>query len=331
MDQPDNQTRQKRFLKAGLGMILPSRPLPGIKPFFVFAPLILTGNLFDLNKLIATLGTFVVFAGLGTATYLLNDAIDAPKDRLHPTKKNRLVASGRLSPAKAFSFSLVLFALFLVFSYWLSPFLFIIAFIFVLLQFLYSPFLKNIILIDVLTVATGYILRVYAGAVIIDAHITVWFLMAVASLSLLLAIGKRRSERTLLLAKASAHRATLLHYPESLLDSLVVMFATATFITYALFTFLEPLPPPSPTVLVFLGEQLPRTFIATKFLMITIIPVLYGIMRYLFIIYEKKEGESPEKVLVTDMPLFISVLLWLILVIFVIYGSSSGFFTQLQE
>jgi 4-hydroxybenzoate polyprenyltransferase len=309
---------------------LPPRPLPGIKPLFVFAPLIFTGNLFDLGKLLSASGAFIVFAGLGTASYLLNDVIDAPKDRLHPTKSRRLVASGRLSPTKALILSLLLFFLFLALAFWLSPFLFAIVFLFAFLQFLYSPFLKNLILLDVLTVAAGYILRVYAGAVIIDAHVTVWFLLAVASLSLLLAIGKRRSERTLLLAKAPAHRATLLHYPESLLDSLVIMFATATFLTYTLFTFLEPLPPPSPTVLIFLGEQLPRTFVATKFLMITVIPVLYGIMRYLYLIYEKKEGESPERVLVSDGPLFTSVLLWLILVLLIIYGPGSSFFTRLQ-
>ncbi|OGD86314.1 hypothetical protein A2Z23_00130 [Candidatus Curtissbacteria bacterium RBG_16_39_7] len=276
------------------------------------------------------MGALIVFAGLGTASYLLNDVIDAPNDKLPPTKKQRLVASGRLSPKYALAISFFLFFVFLAFAFWFSPFLFAIVFLFSLLQFLYSPFLKNIILLDVLTVAAGYILRVYAGAVIIDAHVTVWFLLAVVSLSLLLAIGKRRSERTLLLAQAPAHRKTLLHYPESLLDSLVIMFATATFITYTLFTFLEPLPPPSPTVLIFLGEQLPRTFVATKFLMITIIPVLYGIMRYLYLIYEKKEGESPEEILVSDGPLFTSVLLWLILVLTVVYGPGSAFFSQLQ-
>jgi len=332
MDQPNSKKQKgKWFDKMKFKIPLPPRPLPGIKPFFVFAPLIFTGNLFDLEKILSTIGVFIVFAGLGSASYLLNDVIDAPKDRLHPTKKQRLIASGKLSPTKALILSILLFAFFLILAFLLSPFLFVIASLFSCLQFLYSPFLKNVILVDVLTVATGYILRVYAGAVIIDAHVTVWFLLAVVSLSLLLAVGKRRSERTLLLAKAQNHRTILLHYSEPLLDSLVIMFATATFLTYTLFTFLEPLPPPPPTVLIFLGELLPRTFVATKFLMVTIPPVLYGIMRYLYLIYEKKEGESPEEILVTDGPLFAAVSIWLMLVLVVIYGPSSVFFTQLQD
>jgi 4-hydroxybenzoate polyprenyltransferase len=331
MDQPDSQTQRKgRLLNLRPKIPLPPRPLPGIKPFFVFAPIIFSGGLFNLENFFSVFLTFIIFAVLGTASYLLNDVIDAPKDRLHPTKSQRLVASGKLPWQHALAISFFLFGVSLAFAFWLSPFLFFVAFLFSLLQFLYSLYLKNLILLDVIAVAAGYILRVYAGAVIINAHVTVWFLLAVVSLSLLLAVGKRRSERTLLLAQAPAHRKTLLHYPEALLDSLVVMFATATFLTYTLFTFLEPLPPPSPTVLIFLGEQLPRTFVATKFLMITSIPVLYGIMRYLYIVYEKKKGESPEEILVSDGPLFTAVTIWLVLVLLVIYGPGSAFFTRLQ-
>ena len=144
------------------------------------------------------------------------------------------------------------------------------------------------------------------------------------SLALFLAIGKRRSERTLLLgteAAASHTRKILLHYPETLLDSLTVMFATTTWLAYTMFTFLQPPPSAGPQVLVLFGDYLPRTLLASKWLMITVPFVIYGVMRYLYVIYEKKEGESPERVLLSDIPLLTSIVIWTLLVFLIIYAS----------
>ena len=175
-----------------------------------------------------------------------------------------------------------------------------------------------------MAIASGFLLRVYAGATLIDAHVTVWFILTVVSLALFLAIGKRRSERTLLMAseqKTLLTRQILSHYPENLLDSLTIMFATASWLSYTMFTFLQPPPSAGPQVLVLFGDFLPRTFLASKWLMITVPFVIYGVMRYLYVIYEKKEGESPERVLLSDIPLLATVLIWVILVFVIIYGT----------
>ena len=206
----------------------------------------------------------------------------------------------------------------------LSSFFTIATATYAFLQVVYSLFLRSLILFDVMAIASGFLLRVYAGGVLIDAHVTVWFILTVASLALFLAIGKRRSERTLLLGSREGTldtRKILLHYPENLLDSLTVMFATATWLSYTMFTFLQPPPQAGPQVLVLFGDFLPRTFLASKWLMITVPFVIYGVMRYLYVIYEKKEGESPERVFLSDIPLLTSVVAWVFLVFLIIYAS----------
>ena len=161
-------------------------------------------------------------------------------------------------------------------------------------------------------------LRVYGGVWAIDAHLNVWFLLSVTSFALFLAIGKRRSERTLMETQAAKHRETLLHYPESLLDSLTTMFANSAWLTYAFFAFLQPPIQAGPVASsLFGGLALP--FSQAKYLMATVPIVLYAVMRYLYIIYEKKEGESPERVILTDTPLLTAVILWLIMVVGIIY------------
>ncbi len=259
-----------------------------------------------------------------SAIYIINDIIDLEKDRAHPFKSKRPIAAGRVSPLVAFVFAIGLLVAAVVFSAKISAFFTVAAATYAALQIIYSLFLRSVILLDVMAIASGFLLRVYAGAVLIDAHITVWFILTVASLALFLAIGKRRSERTLLLGmkdRGLSTRSILLHYPETLLDSLTVMFATASWLSYTMFTFLQPPPQAGPQVLVLFGDFLPRTFLASKWLMITVPLVIYGVMRYLYVIYEKKEGESPERVLLSDIPLLISVVVWAFLVFVVIYGS----------
>jgi len=203
-------------------------------------------------------------------------------------------------------------------AYQISTTFFIAILAYLFLQFAYSAYLKSVILLDVMTIAAGFVLRIYAGVWAIDAHLNVWFLLTVTSFALFLAIGKRRSELTLLEGQAAKHRETLLHYPESLLDILTSMFANSTWLAYAIFTFFQP------TIAAkskFAGilNNFTLSVGQAKYLMITVPIVIYGVMRYLYIIYEKKQGESPERVLLTDRPLLISVLLWLTMVIGLIY------------
>ncbi len=173
---------------------------------------------------------------------------------------------------------------------------------------------------DVLLVASGYLLRVYGGAVVIDAHMDVWFLMTVISLSLFLAVGKRKSEQTLLKGTGLSKnvRQTLKKYTEDLLNIYTSMFATATWLTYALFAFNYPRIAPRGRVLT-LMSNLPKTLILEKMMMVTIPFVVYGVMRYLQLIYEKNKGESPERVLLSDKPLLITVGVWGLLTIGIIY------------
>jgi 4-hydroxybenzoate polyprenyltransferase len=211
-------------------------------------------------------------------------------------------------------------------SLWLSatinPAFFLFGIIYLILQLSYSMVLKNIVIIDILAIAAGYILRVYAGEFASGAHISVWLLLTTIAISLFVAVGKRRSELTLISQYSEEQKAsirkTLSHYSERLLDVYASIFATSTFISYSLFTFLE-----NPTGFklslgILLPDFLPESF-QRKWLMVTIIPVVYGLMRYLQDIYEKHEGESPEKVLLSDIPLLSTVIIWIVLVITIIY------------
>ncbi len=300
------------------GIFKASRPRQWIKNCAVFAGLIFSGTLSDPVNLLKTIEAFAFFCIFSSATYLLNDVFDIERDKLHPFKKKRPIASGLIPLPLAILLPLAAIAIFLPLSYQLSPAFFLAAVAYLILQLFYSAYLKQVILIDVLVIAAGFVLRVYSGVWVIDAHLNVWFLLSVTSFALFLAIGKRRSERTLLTSQAARHRETLLHYPENLLDILTSMFANSTWLTYAFFAFLQPPIQAQRAISTFLGEfELP--FTEAKYFMATVPIVIYAVMRYLYIIYEKKEGESPERVILTDTPLLSAVLIWLILIIGVIY------------
>lgn len=295
-----------------------SRPRQWIKNFAVFAALIFSGTLLDKTNQLRTFEAFLLFCVFSSATYLLNDIFDIERDKLHPFKQKRPIASGLIPLPLALTIALAAIAISLPLSYLLSPIFFFAVLTYLVLQLFYSAYLKQVILIDVLVIAAGFVLRVYAGVWTIDAHLNVWFLLSVTSFALFLAIGKRRSERTLMESQAFRHRETLLHYPENLLDILTSMFANSTWLTYAFFAFLQPPIQAKNVVSSFLGGfEIPVS--EAKYLMATVPVVIYAVMRYLYIIYEKKEGESPERVILTDTPLLASVLIWGILVMGIIY------------
>lgn len=304
------------------GLLKAVRPRQWIKNLCLFAPLLFSGSLFIQADQIKALQAFLIFCGFSAATYLLNDVFDIERDKLHPFKNKRPIASGLISPVLAVGLAMFLIIILLPISFSLSPAFFLAGVLYLILQLFYSYLLKQVILLDVIVIAAGFVLRVYAGVWAIDAHLNVWFLLSVTSFALFLAIGKRRSELTLMASKASKHRETLLHYPENLLDILTSMFANSTWLTYALFAFLQP-PISTPTHLInFLGSvdiPIPEA----KYFMATVPVVIYGVMRYLYIIYEKKEGESPERVLVTDTPLLSTVLLWLVMILTINYYLSN--------
>lgn len=316
-------TKGPKIIWLPFWVLISARPRQWLKNIALFAPLVFEGTFFNPDRFSVVLFGFFIFCLIASGTYLFNDVVDRKKDRAHPFKSKRPIASGRINPGVALLVSFVLIVGALMLSSQLSPFFMFAAIGYIVLQIIYSLFLRAFMLLDVMTIASGFLLRVFAGAVLIDAHITIWFILTVASLSLFLAIGKRRSERTLLTGTKSPNLETrniLQHYPENLLDSLTVMFATSTWFSYTMFTFLQPPPFANPSVLILFGDFLPRTFLASKWLMVTVPFVIYGVMRYLYVIYEKKEGESPERVLLKDLPLLAAVIIWTILVFVVIYG-----------
>lgn len=301
-----------------------ARPRQWIKNLAVFTTVLFTGQLFNPLLLVISLKAFISFCLLSSATYYFNDLIDFKKDQLHPYKKKRPIASGKI-PFKLAVFSmaiLVLSGLGLAGS--INTSFFVISLSYVILQLSYSTVLKNVVIVDIMTIAIGYMLRIYAGEFATGYHISIWLSLCVISLSMFLAIGKRRAELTLLLSlkseKLAATRSTLVHYSEKLLDVYTSMFANTTWLTYTFYTFFEkPIRLTfSPRVTILSTEFLPE-LAERKWLMATIPLVLYGIMRYMQLIYEKAQGESPEKILTSDIPLFLAVLIWGAMVFTIIY------------
>lgn len=299
------------------------RPRQWIKNLALFAAITFSGQLFNANSFWQVSLGFAAFCLLSSSTYIINDLLDVHKDRLHPFKKNRPIASGKVNVNEALVLLAVTLGSALALSFYLNWVFFLIAVIYLILQMLYSLFFKSIAVFDILFIASGYILRILAGASIANFHISVWLLLTTVSLSLFLATGKRRSELTLLQGvkkiKIDEIRKSLSHYSEPLLDSFSTIFATSTFIFYTMFTFLANPSGLQIQIDALLPEFLPFELLNRKWLMVTIIPVIYGIMRYLQDIYEKKEGESPDKVLMSDKSLLGAVIAWALLVVFIIY------------
>ncbi|OGD71066.1 hypothetical protein A3A84_00910 [Candidatus Collierbacteria bacterium RIFCSPLOWO2_01_FULL_50_23] len=297
-----------------------TRPRQWLKNIALFAPITFSGLLFNDGFFWIVTQAVIIFTVLASSVYIFNDLLDLPADRLHPFKKKRPIASGKLPISVAVSALAVGLVTSLYYATMINMFFFWACVTYLVIQILYTVWLKKITIIDVITIASGYILRVYAGGLAIGAHMDVWFLLTVVSASLFLAVGKRRSELTLLKASAGAGqvRATLKHYTESLLDIYTSMFATATWLTYALFSFNHPPIIPTGKVLTFMAD-LPRTLISAKLMMITTPFVIYGVMRYLQLIYEKNEGESPERIIFSDKPIILTAAIWGGLVVGLLY------------
>lgn len=301
------------------------RPRQWLKNLSVFSAPMFLGTLFLPKIFIRTFDAFLVFCLVSSGTYILNDIIDAKSDRQHPIKKNRPIASGKLSVYLALAAVLIFWGGSLWYSFiHIGTFFSYSVIFYIIVQLFYSLYLRNIIILDSLTVATGFVIRVFAGGLASESSISSWLALATIALSLLLAFGKRRSEKTIL-AKHMAElgqkipsaqtRKTLMHYPDTLLDSMISTSASFCIITYALFTFQV-----SPQELNRdLYHLLPSILRTPKWFMLTIPLVIYGVARYLYVIYEKEEGESPERVLLSDTPLLLTVVVWGLSVLTIVY------------
>ena len=297
------------------------RPRQWIKNVAVFAPIVFTGQLFNFPLLLTSVAAFVIFCFVSSGSYLINDILDIERDRQHPFKKLRPIASGKITTPVAFFTSFILVATGFLWAFSINTPFFLAILSFFLLHMFYSFVLKHLPVLDIMAIAFGYFIRVYAGEFATGYHLPIWLSLCVMSLSLFLAIGKRRAELTLLLGysgTALKTRPTLGHYSERLLDVYTGMFANSTWITYAFYTFLEKPPIMSQRINALFLDFFPD-ITERKWLMITIPFVLFGIMRYMQLIYEKQEGESPEKVVTTDIPLLLTALLYGLTVIIIIY------------
>lgn len=280
------------------------RPRQWVKNSFIFVALIFSQNVCNLKMLMVNLTAFIILCLLSGGVYLLNDLLDIEKDRKHPKKALRPLASGRLSPLTAKTTFLLLIAISLAASFFMIniPFLLIVSG-YLALQIAYSTFLKAIVIVDIFSIATGYFLRVIAGAKAIDVPISSWLLVCTIFISLLLGFGKRRHELLFLGEEAGSHRRVLDEYNVTLLDQMVSVVTAGTVISYSLYT---------------LSSETVNKF-KTENLWYTIPIVLYGIFRYLYLVYRKEKGGHPELLFFEDRPLLLSIVLYIIVIGMIVY------------
>lgn len=286
-----------------------------LKNFVIFTAIIFSGQLFNFDLLLKSFNAFFIFCLLSSTSYVLNDIIDYPYDIKHPIKKFRPVASGDLSMPEAtfivFVLSLVSLILALFFS---LPFFFLSLF-FILLHFFYSFALKKQPVVDIFTISFSFTIRAYAGVIATGFHIPIWMMLTIFFLSLFMATVKRHAE---LVAHGKETRISLYRYNEHFLDFLTYTATTSTIMSYSFYTYFEKLPQTETSFSKFFNQVYPG-FEARKWLMISIPLVVYGIARYAQLLYEKAEGERPEQIITTDIPLIVTIVLWGIIIISLIY------------
>jgi 4-hydroxybenzoate polyprenyltransferase len=284
------------------GLLESARPKQWTKNGFLFAALLFAQQYTEPLQVARVLGAFLVFCALASGVYLLNDVLDAEKDRLHPQKRQRPVASGRLGLRTAVGAALALEAGALVASWALSPWFTLVAAVYLLNNLAYSMWLKHRVIFDVFLVALGFVLRVVAGALVIDVPISPWILICTMQLALFLALCKRRHELLLMEDGAVSTRAVLLQYSPELLDQMISVVTASSLMSYSLYTV-------SPEV-----QQRHHT----QSLHLTIPFVLFGILRYLYLVYKKNLGGSPELILLRDVPMIVDIVLFVATVLVVL-------------
>lgn len=286
-----------------------------VKNLVVFAAIIFSGKLFDADLFSRTVFAFIVFCLLSSVSYIVNDIIDAPADRKHPTKKFRPIASGKISAQNAIALAVMMTVAALGASLVFQPLFFWLSLAFLALQILYSTVFKSYALIDIFAISFSFMTRALAGLVVTGYHIPVWLFLTIFFVSLFIAAIKRNAELSI---AGSEARHTLAKYNQNFLNFLIYTFATAGIIAYSLYSYLEQ-PPNVDTPITYVLTQYFPGIEARKLMTLTIPLVVYAIARYGQLFYTRVEGERPEKLLVTDWPLMISVGLWGVLIISLIY------------
>lgn len=274
------------------------RPRHWIKNLFVFAALLFSRNIDKLPSLAEAAWAFLCFCLTASTVYIFNDLIDMEKDRKHPKKCRRPLASGRIGRGEAMLLLATMLPVVLILPF-LSSFSFgLVILIYLLNNLLYTVYLKNIVILDVMSIAAGFILRVAGGAIAIDVQISPWLILCTFLLALFLGFSKRRNELQVLEQDAQDHRLILGQYSLEFIDNMLSIVTASTLISYSMYTF-------------FASDE--------KYSMVTILFVLYGIFRYQYIIYNKKQGESPEEIVLSDKPMLINIVLWILASMAILY------------
>lgn len=281
------------------------RPYQWVKNLLVFSGLIFSTSLFKTDVIGVSLAAFGIFCLASSGIYILNDLRDIKLDRMHLVKMNRAIASGKVSKVSAVIILLLLLLAATLLSYLLDKNFFSIIIIYIAINIAYSFGLKKVVILDAFIVASGFLLRAFAGCVVIHVDVTPWLFICTLSLALIVSFGKRRDELNILKTDAKDHRETLQFYNIQLLDIILTICSATAIGTYSLYTMAEE------TVLRFGSQRL----------IITIPFVMYGVFRYLYLIYVQNKGGDPTKLLVRDIPTIINGVFWILSVGYVIYGS----------
>jgi 4-hydroxybenzoate polyprenyltransferase len=284
------------------GLLKTMRPRQWVKSVIVYAALVFDGKLFVPEYFFKTTVVFLCFCLLSSAVYILNDLVDREKDRQHPRKRTRPLASGMLAPR----FAMVAGALFGLFSigaaFFISPLASVVLLAYLAQNIAYSFWLKNIVIIDVMVLSLGFLLRVLAGVVVVQVeNFSPWLYICVTLLALFLGFGKRRQEIVLLEGGAVQHRASLQEYNLPLLDQIITIITTSTLIAYTLYSFDA------------------ATSLAHDRMLVTVPFVFYFIARYLYLVHVKGLGGAPDELLLEDKPLLVNSALWALTVVVLIY------------
>ena len=284
-------------------LLVSLRPDQWTKNLIVFAALIFARLLFDPAALALASAAFLIFCALSGAVYLINDVSDREVDRQHPLKSRRPIASGELPAAAALGWAAGLSIAALAWAFWLQPRFGWAAAAYLALFVLYTRVLKHIVILDVMTIAIGFVLRAEAGGLIIGVPISQWLLVCTILLALFLGLAKRRHELTLLTDGASGHRPILEEYDPYLLDQMIAVVAATTLMAYVIYC----------------ASPEPAERFGTRLLVLTTPFPIYGLFRYLYLVHRKQGGGSPSDMLLRDRPLLSCVALWGLAVIAIIY------------
>jgi len=290
----------------GCGLLLSIRPRQWSKNLLLFAGLLFAKRLFDPSSVIAAIGAFVIFCALSSVVYLLNDVADRASDRRHPLKRTRPIAAGVVSLPLALSTAVALALGAIVAAFALGTQFVILALSYLGLNVLYSGLLKHVVILDVLTIAIGFVLRAAAGAVAIQVAISHWLFVCTILLALFISLAKRRHELVLLASGAREHRPILDDYSPYLLDQMIGITASASLIAYILYT---------------INPENAERF-GTPWLDLTIPFPIYGIFRYLYLVHQRQGGGSPADLLLSDLPLLACVICWVVTVVLIVYMPS---------